>query len=912
MLSDTGADVSVIGPQHLDLLKIPRSSLKPPSTATTLTADASAMAPALGTFLATLSLGKWSCSAVIQVHEGVQMPLLSYTHCQELAIISSEFLKPILEVKHVNRCKGLPLPPITSPAEAKDFFLREFKDMLVSKEDLRAAPLKPMKGPPMKIHLKDGAVPFAIHTPRQIIFAFRNQVKEELDSMVALGIIKPTDDEPSEWCHPILVVPKNSGVRTTVDLTKLNSQVSRQIPPSPTPFAAIRSVDPKARYFTTADALCGYWLMELAKEDQKLTTFITPYGRFQHCRGPMGFVATGDAFCLRGDMALQGMQNFVKVVDDILLYDEDFCTHLQRIHETLTRCRKSGITLYRDKFVVATPSATFYGYTLCREGISADPDKVSSIRDFPTSTNLTDLRSFMGLVKQLAGFTPDISAAAQPLRPLMSPKRAFAWTTDHQEAFHRVKAALISPPVLAPFDSAMPVILQTDSPCLNGIRYALLQDHGNGRLPLVQRGSRFLTDVETCYATIELELLAVVWAMSKCRLYLSGLQNFSLITDHRPLILILNHYSLDAVENPRLQRLKEKISPYLYTAVWCDGKQLSIPDALSRAPVGQPTPDNEISCADAAAHLRTIVSINAVVSEENSSSQDADRTLQEFQDAARVDPQYTRLLDCVTSGFLSNCYDLHSSLLPFWKLRDDLTADSSLVLHGARIVVPTALRRRTLARLHDSHRGVEATKRQSRHIAFWAGIDSDITSTVRACEPCQVLQPILQQEPLLSDDSPNRPFESFSAEFFTVSGKSFLVVTDQLSGWPVVVPCKGDHTAYNTIRIFCRYFREVGVPLRLHTDGGPQFTSHDFQEFMKRWGVHHIISSPHYLQSFGNIDCEEFDRGLLELRNTPKVTGCSCMATHYTPACLPTPSPSLRSGRPSLKTVTAVQLTMLN
>ena len=128
----------------------------------------------------------------------------------------------------MNRCKELPPPPTTSPAEAKDFFLREFKDVLVSKEDLRAAPLKPMKGPPMKIQLKDSAVPFAVHTPRQIPFAFRNQVKEELDSMVAQGIIKPTGDEPSEWCHPLIVVPKNSGVRITVDLTKLNSQVPVQ------------------------------------------------------------------------------------------------------------------------------------------------------------------------------------------------------------------------------------------------------------------------------------------------------------------------------------------------------------------------------------------------------------------------------------------------------------------------------------------------------------------------------------------------------------------------------------------------------------------------------------------------------------------------------------------------------------
>ena len=100
------------------------------------------------------------------------------------------------------------------------------KDVLVSKEDLSTASLKPMARPSMRIHLKDNAVPFVIHTPRQTPFAFRDQVKEELDSMVAQGIIKPTGDEPSDWCHPLIVVPKDVEVRITVDLTKLNSLVS--------------------------------------------------------------------------------------------------------------------------------------------------------------------------------------------------------------------------------------------------------------------------------------------------------------------------------------------------------------------------------------------------------------------------------------------------------------------------------------------------------------------------------------------------------------------------------------------------------------------------------------------------------------------------------------------------------------
>ena len=896
MLPDTGADVTVIGERHLSELRIPRETLKKGTSTATYTADGSQMSPPVGYFDATLRLGGRSCRARIQVHQDVPTPLLSYAHCKELAIISPHFPKPILQVQHVNRCAEPPLPHLESSADAKAYFLREFKDVLVSKEDLLTAPLKTMTGAPMRIHLKENATPFAIHTPRQIPYAFREQVKAELQSMVQQGIIKPAGDEPSEWCHPLVVAPKPNGVRITVDLSHLNNQVSRPTHPAPSPYDAVRRVSPASRYFTTADALHGYWQLQLEEEDQHLTTFITPYGRYIHCRGPMGFSATGDAYCLRGDMALQGLENCVKVVDDILLYDVDFKTHLQRIQQMLLRCRKYGITLNKAKFTVAEPSVEFCGYKLSPSGILADEGRVRAIQDYPTPANITDLRSFLGLVNQLSEFSPDIAAASQPLRPLLSPRRTFTWSAAHDEAFQQVKTQLLKPPVLAHFDPTLPVILQTDASRLNGLGYALLQDHGQGRMCLIQCGSRYLADAETRYATIELELLAAVWAMSKCRLYLIGLPNFTLMTDHRPLIPILNTYTMDAVENPRLQRMMGNIAPYMFTAVWRAGKQLCIPDALSRAPVSQPTPDDEKMSTEVTTHLRSIVSTTVIASTQDSPHQDDDDPLlQEIRDAAIADPDYVRLLDHVTSGFPTNRYSLHSSLLPYWKIREHLYTDGELVLYGCRIVVPASHRRQTLARLHDSHRGVEATKRRAKQTVYWPGIDADIASTVQACEPCQLVQPSQQQEPLMSDDNPSRPFESVSADFFQVSGKHFLVIADRLSGWPTVVPCGSDTTAQWTTRAFCDFFRGVGVPVRLRTDGGPQFTSLEFKNFLQRWGVKHLISSPHYPQSNGhaeaavkavkhliiktapngNINTEEFDRGLLELRNTPNFTGRS-------------------------------------
>ena len=147
----------------------------------------------------------------------------------------------------------------------------------------------------------------------------------------------------------------------------------------------------------------------------------------------------------------------------------------------------------------------------------------------------------------------------------------------------------------------------------------------------------------------------------------------------------------------------------------------------------------------------------------------------------------------------------------------------------------------------------------------------------------------------MSDDHPEMPFESLSADIFSVAGKQFLVYVDRLSGWPVVYPLGTDITSAAIIRRFRWLFRDLGVPVRLRSDGGPQFTSQEFAEFLKRWGVRHIVTSPHYPQSnghaeaavkktkylimkttpTGNIDTEGFDRGLLELRNTPFAVGRS-------------------------------------
>ncbi|XP_064122505.1 uncharacterized protein K02A2.6-like [Macrobrachium nipponense] len=329
------------------------------------------------------------------------------------------------------------------------------------------------------------------------------------------------------------------------------------------------------------------------------------------------------------------------------------------------------------------------------------------------------------------------------------------------------------------------------------------------------------------------------------------------MTDHRPLIPILNHYTLDAIENPRLQRLKMKVAPYIFTAVWRARKQLCIPDALSRSPTSRPTPEDEEECTTSTAHVRRIVASTATSTDNQATGPiiEEDKSLQEIHTAASQDQDYSRLVHYVSNGFPTNRYDLHASALPYWKLRDNLYADGELVLYGPRIVIPAALRRRTLDRLHDSHRGIEATRRRAMQTVFWPGIMQISRSKVESCEACQQLLPSQQQEPYMCDDHPFRPFESVSADFFHVAGKSFLVIADRLSGWPVVVPCGRDTTAARVTRMFCVFFREANG----HAEAAVKSVKHLI-----------IKTAPS-----GNIDCEAFDRGLLELRNTPNPAGRS-------------------------------------
>ena len=218
-----------------------------------------------------------------------------------------------------------------------------------------------------------------------------------------------------------------------------------------------------------------------------------------------------------------------------------------------------------------------------------------------------------------------------------------------------------------------------------------------------------------------------------------------------------------------------------------------------------------------------------------------------------------------------------------------------VLLDSYKIVIPQAKRREVLAKLHSSYQGIERTKKKARQTVYWPGINSDIQNVVEACNACQKNLPSLQQEPLMSDPPPSRPFKDVSADLFCYAGKSYMVYVDRLSGWIKIAEFRQDPSSQQVISTIRRYFVDAEVPVRIRTDGGSQFASSKFRQFLRRWGINHALNTPHYPQSnghaesavksvkslvaksaeSGDIDSDEFCKGLLEWLNTPKAAGLS-------------------------------------
>lgn len=412
------------------------------------------------------------------------------------------------------------------------------------------------------------------------------------------------------------------------------------------------------------------------EESQLLTTFITPFGRFKYLRAPYGIASISEHYNRRMDEAFAGLSGYRRIVDDVVIYDSDTTQHTDHVRQFLQRCAEKKITLNTDKWQFAQTEVNFAGFTLSAAGYHIDQSITEAVSNFPTPANRTDLRAFFGLTNQLSASTANIAGLLAPLRPLLSTKNEFMWSPELNQAFTTAKQSLTSAPTLSFFDLTKPTRLCTDA-SRQGLGFVLQQKSGD-MWALIQAGSRFLSDTESRYAIIELELLAVSWAIIKCKLFLAGLPHFTVVTDHHPLVPILNNHRLDEIENPRLQRLKTRIMAYNFTAEWVKGTLNNAPDALSRNPVSDPQPQEMLAEHDPNNNPETtIAEIRSIANKQQESVR-----LQDLRKHAEQDYGYQQLQHYILNGFPEHRNQLPDECKCYWNIRNQLALDNNLIVYG--------------------------------------------------------------------------------------------------------------------------------------------------------------------------------------------------------------------------------------
>ena len=148
-------------------------------------------------------------------------------------------------------------------------------------------------------------------------------------------------------------------------------------------------------------------------------------------------------------------------------------------------------------------------------------------------TSVAELRRFMGMANQLGKFSRNLAELTQPLRELLSKKRAWQWGPQQDQAFAKVKEELAKPTVLALYDPAAETKISADASSY-GLGAVLMQKEDTQWKP-VAYASRSMSETKRRYAQIEKEGLAVTWACEKFASYILG-KRISIETDHKPLL----------------------------------------------------------------------------------------------------------------------------------------------------------------------------------------------------------------------------------------------------------------------------------------------------------------------------------------------------------------------------------------
>lgn len=356
----------------------------------------------------------------------------------------------------------------------------------------------------------------------------------------------------SEAGAPILFAPKKDGtLRLCIDYRGLNEITVKDRCPLPLISETLDRLS-GATVFSALDLKDAYYRIPIRKGDEWKTAFRTRYGHFEYQVMPFGLTNAPATFQAYINKALAGyLDDFCVVyLDDILIYSRSTEEHAEHLRLVLERLRRYALYANPKKCRFYTKEVEFLGFVVSDKGVSMDPERVSTIRDWPEPTTFREVQQFLGFANFYRRFIREYSRIARPLTALLkgsvNGKKPGKLLIDGAatEAFHTLCDAFTKAPILVHFERDAPIKVETDASnfACSGI-LSQLQKVGNSNPEWhpVAFWSRKFIDAEKNYETYDQEMLGIVGAFKHWRHYLEGATHaVRVLTDHNNLKGFMN------------------------------------------------------------------------------------------------------------------------------------------------------------------------------------------------------------------------------------------------------------------------------------------------------------------------------------------------------------------------------------
>lgn len=692
--------------------------------------------------------------------------------------------------------------------------------------------------------------------PRRLPIAKREEAEEIIKDMHDHGIIEPSD---SPWSSPVVLVKKKDGsTRFCVDYRHLNEVTKKDCYPIPRIDDTLDTLS-GSKWFSTLDLKSGYWQVEMDPKDKEKTAFTIGTGLWQFTVMPFGLCNAPATFERLMETILRGLswKTCLVYLDDVIVFGRTFTEHLGNLRNVLERLRVANLKLSPKKCHIFKKEVKYLGHVVSEAGVSADPEKIQAVREWPTPQDKHQVRSFLGLCTYYRKFVLGFANIAKPLTKLTEEGKNFEWDLECEEAFAQLKHALTSAPILSYPQTKGRFILDTDAS--NMAIGGILSQVQDGKEKVIGYFSKVLSKPERNYCVTRRELLAAVKSMEHFYKYLYG-REFLLRTDHAALKWLLQF------KNPEGQvaRWIERLQEYNFTVEHRAGKLHSNADAMSR----RPCPMDCKHCSkleDKECCRRTTI-------------MDENWLPDHLRRDQENDPELKLFLKWKSEGRRPEWGELcqmNSTVKAYWAQWDSLLIEDGLLKRileneegtGSRnqLVIPRSRVPEVLQKLHDGisggHFGIKKTLEKVRERFYWLNCKEDVKDWCRKCRLCaSVNGPRGSRRAPMKQYNVGSPMERVAIDIAgpfpeTEDGNKYILVAmDYFSKWveAYAIPNQEAATVADVLvkEMFCRF----GIPLELHSDQGRNFESSLFQNLCELLGIKKTRTTALHPQSDGMVE----------------------------------------------------------